>query len=164
MTAAGGPVLVRGPAEPAAIADAKASALQSWWPSIDLDAAAIWQRDQSKAERSWEAMQNYARWCLLRRIYSQRQVLEVMTEFWENHLHVPLDDSGVFTYRADYGKLLHRHALGRFDEMLVAAITIPPWASRWTTPGRRGSRPTRTSAASSSSCTPSVAATTPRTT
>jgi uncharacterized protein (DUF1800 family) len=126
MTAAGSPESwFEAQLNPAAIADAKASAFQSWWPSIDLDAAAIWQRDQSKAERSWEAMQNYARWCLLRRIYSQRQVLEVMTEFWENHLHVPLDDSGVFTYRADYGKLLRRHALGRFDEMLVAAITHP---------------------------------------
>ena len=48
-----------------------------------------------------------------------------MTEFLENHLHVPLDDDGVFTYRADYGKVIRAHALGRFDEMLVAAITHP---------------------------------------
>ena len=48
-----------------------------------------------------------------------------MTEFWENHLHVPVYDDGVFTYRAAYGKLIRSHALGRFDEMLVAAITHP---------------------------------------
>ena len=76
-------------------------------------------------EGGWVAMANYARWCLLRRIYSERQVLEVMTEFWEHHLHVPLNDDGVFTYRADYGKVIRSHALGRFDDMLVAAITHP---------------------------------------
>jgi uncharacterized protein (DUF1800 family) len=111
--------------DPARIADPKAGSFGSWWTSIDLDAAAIWQRDQAEVESGWEATANYARWCLLRRIYSERQVLEVMTEFWENHLHVPLNDDGVFTYRADYGKVIRSHALGRFDQMLVAAITHP---------------------------------------
>ena len=99
--------------------------MRSWWVSLDLDAAAIYQRDQDEIEGGWAAMANYARWCLLRRIYSERQVLEVMTEFWENHLHVPIYDDGVFTYRADYGKVIRSHALGRFDQMLVAAIPHP---------------------------------------
>ena len=111
--------------DPAAIPDDRADGIQSWWSSIDLDAAAIWQRDQSEVEDGWRAMANYACWCLLRRTYSRRQVLEVMTEFWENHLHVPLHDDGVFTYRSDYGKVIRSHALGRFDQMLVAAITHP---------------------------------------
>ena len=109
-------------------------------------------------------MANYARWCLVRRIYSERQVLEVMTEFWENHLHVPVDDDGVFTYRADYGKVVRAHALGRFDEMLVAAITHPAMGISLDNARPPRSRRTRTSAGSCSSCTPSVAATTPRTT
>jgi uncharacterized protein (DUF1800 family) len=111
--------------EPATIVDTQADAFQSWWTSIDLDAAALWQRAEAEVEGGWEAMANYARWCLLRRVYSERQVLEVMTEFWENHLHVPVNDDGVFTYRADYGKVIRSHALGRFDQMLVAAITHP---------------------------------------
>ena len=37
----------------------------------------------------------------------------------------PVHDDGVFTYRADYGKVIRSHALGRFDQMLVAAITHP---------------------------------------
>ena len=48
-----------------------------------------------------------------------------MTEFFENHLHVPVQDDGVFGFRAAYGKLIRSHALGRFDQMLVAAITHP---------------------------------------
>jgi uncharacterized protein (DUF1800 family) len=99
--------------------------MRSWWVSLDLDAATIWHRDQAEIEPGWIATANYARWCLLRRIYSERQVLEVMTEFWENHLHIPIHDDGVFTYRADYGKVIRTHALGRFDQMLVAAITHP---------------------------------------
>ncbi|MDO9457719.1 DUF1800 family protein [Nocardioides sp.] len=111
--------------DPASIPDAAADDLSTWWTSIDLDYAAIWQRDRAQTEGGWQAMENYARWCLVRRIYSRRQVLEVMTEFWENHLHVPVYDDGVFTYRAQYGKLIRSHALGRYDEMLVAAITHP---------------------------------------
>ena len=111
--------------QPSSIADPVADGLQSWWPSLDLDAATIWKRDQDKVEATWVAMSNYQRWCLLRRIYSKRQVLEVMTEFFENHLHVPVQDDGVFGFRAAYGKLIRSHALGRFDQMLVAAITHP---------------------------------------
>jgi uncharacterized protein (DUF1800 family) len=99
--------------------------MQGWWVSIDADHTTIAQRDKDRIEGGWVAMANYARWCLLRRMHSDRQVLEVMTEFWENHLHVPVQDDGVFTHRAAYGKLLRSHALGRFDQMLVAAITHP---------------------------------------
>ncbi|WP_134767838.1 DUF1800 domain-containing protein [Nocardioides sp. 1609] len=126
MRGAGGPARwFEQQLDPASIADPKADPMHTWWLSIDLDAPTIAQRNNDEVEGGWVAMANYARWCLLRRIYSQRQVLEVMTEFWENHLHVPLDDDGVFAYRADYGKLLRSHALGRFDQMLVAAITHP---------------------------------------
>ena len=111
--------------DPGSVPDAATDAMQGWWFSINADHTTIWQRNQDGTEGGWSAMGNYARWCLLRRISSQRQVLEVMTEFWENHLHVPVHDDGVFTYRAAYGKLLRSHALGRFDQMLVAAITHP---------------------------------------
>ena len=111
--------------DPANIPDPKAEATQSWWTSLDCDAPTIWSRDQSGTEPAWVAMQNYARWCLVRRMYSERQVLEVMAEFFEHHLHIPLDDAGVYVYRADYGKVIRAHALGRFDDLLVAAITHP---------------------------------------
>ena len=126
MAAAGGPrAWFEAQLSPSAIPDPVADAFQSWWTSIDLDAPTIWQREKSEVEASWEAMANYQRWLLLRRIYSRRQVLEQLTEFFENHLHVPVHDDGVFGFRSAYGKLIRQHALGRFDEMLVAAITHP---------------------------------------
>lgn len=111
--------------QPASVPDPVANGLHTWWQSIDLDTAAIVQRDKDGVEAGWEAMANYQRWALLRRIYSKRQVLETVTEFFENHLHVPVHDDGVYPFRAAYGKLIRSHALGRFDQMLVAAITHP---------------------------------------
>ena len=108
---------------PTLIADGLADQMQSWWSSINMNAATLAQRSRDGIESTWVAMTNYQSWCLMRRIYSKRQVLEVVTEFFENHLHVPVHDDGVFGYRADYGKLIRSHALGRFDQMLLAAIT-----------------------------------------
>jgi len=62
---------------------------------------------------------------LLRRIKSRRQVHEVMTEFWEHHLHVPTNGEPSFLFRKGYGNVLRKHALGSFEDMLVAAITHP---------------------------------------
>jgi uncharacterized protein (DUF1800 family) len=126
MEAAGGPdAWFAAQLQPAAIADPAADQLQSWWASLAMDAPTLWNRERAGGESTWEAMANYQRWCLMRRITSKRQVLEVVTEFFENHLHVPVHDDGVFGFRADYGRLIRTHALGRFDQMLVAAITHP---------------------------------------
>ena len=111
--------------QPASVPDPVGDDLQSWWTSNNLDTASIIQRDKTGVEAAWVAMTNYQRWCLARRIYSKRQVLETVTEFFENHLHVPVQDDGVHGFRAAYGKLIRSHALGRFDQMLVAAITHP---------------------------------------
>jgi len=70
-------------------------------------------------------MYDYGNRALARRITSPRQVLEVMTEFWENHLHVPLNADNIGTFRASYGDLVRAHALGRFEDLLKAAILHP---------------------------------------
>ena len=85
----------------------------------------LWQRTQSEVEPGWQVMEDYQRWVLMRRITSKRQVLEVMTEFWENHLHVPTDADGVFTHRVPYGKALRAGALGKFSDLLFTATTHP---------------------------------------
>ena len=85
----------------------------------------MWANDQATPGEAWRAMADYQRWCLQRRMRSRRQLLESVTEFFENHLHVPVHDDGVFGFRADYGRLIRSHALGRFDQMLQAAIIHP---------------------------------------
>jgi uncharacterized protein (DUF1800 family) len=110
---------------PNRVKDRKAGRLQAWWPSLKRSPADLWKRQNDGIEGGWEVMNDYARWCLMRRMTSRRQLLEVVSEFFENHLHVPALGDAQFTHRVDYGNRIREHALGRFDEMLLATTTHP---------------------------------------
>lgn len=110
---------------PEALPDPQGDAVEAWWPSLAWSPQEMWARDKATPGAAWHAMADYQRWCLLRRITSRRQLLESVTEFFEDHLHVPVHDDGVFGYRTDYGRTIRRHALGRFDDMLVATTVHP---------------------------------------
>ena len=87
----------------------------------------LWQRQRDEIEGVWEVMVDYQRWVLVRRIRSRRQVHEVMTEFWENHFNVPVngDPRPQGFWRAQYGDVIRKKALGRFDDLLLGVITHP---------------------------------------
>jgi uncharacterized protein DUF1800 len=110
---------------PKGIKDKPTDKIAHWWPSLHLSPAQLWERQTSGIEGGWEVMDDYARWCLMRRMTSKRQLLEVMTEFWENHLHVAAVGDPQFTHRVDYGNTIRKHALGRFDQLLRATTTHP---------------------------------------
>jgi uncharacterized protein (DUF1800 family) len=63
---------------------------------------------------------------LLRAIYSERQLDEVMTDFWFNHFNVfigkGLDRYMVSAYERD---VIRPHALGKFKDLLVATAQSP---------------------------------------
>lgn len=63
---------------------------------------------------------------LLRAIYSQRQLEEVMTDFWCNHFNVfigkGLDHMMLTSYERD---AIRPHALGKFEDLLVATAKSP---------------------------------------
>ena len=63
---------------------------------------------------------------LLRAIYSERQLDEVMTDFWFNHFNVYLgkgaDRYMVTSYERD---VIRPHALGKFEDLLVATAQSP---------------------------------------
>ncbi len=48
-----------------------------------------------------------------------------MVDFWSNHLHVHADGDLAWVHRASYDQLIRKHALGRFEDMLVAAALHP---------------------------------------
>ena len=64
---------------------------------------------------------------LLRDIYSERQLNEVMTDFWLNHFNVYMAKSQEAPYYiADYEKNVVRpRALGYFEDLLVATAASP---------------------------------------
>lgn len=110
---------------PDAIADRDADAVRRWWPSLDRTCTDLWERQRTQVEGGWEVMADYQRWLLIRRMRTRRQVHEVMTEFWEHHFNVPVNGDAQFTWRSDYGNVIRRHALGRFDDLLAGVITHP---------------------------------------
>jgi uncharacterized protein (DUF1800 family) len=63
---------------------------------------------------------------LLRTIYSERQLEEVMTDFWFNHFNVfinkGVDHIFVTSYEQD---VIRPHALGKFEDLLVATAKSP---------------------------------------
>lgn len=108
---------------PGSVADKPGAAVNDWFPVLWFKPAKLWQRAQNEITPSWILMADLGRWTMMRRTLSNRQLLEVMTDFWSNLLHIPLGDDEAWPYRVSYDKVIRRHALGRFDDMLVAAIT-----------------------------------------
>jgi hypothetical protein len=96
-----------------------------WWPDLHLDAATVFKRQTDMVRHSLEVGYDIGSRTLVRRLHSPRPVLEVMTKFWENHLHVPLTADNVAVFRAEYGETIRAGALGRYDELLVNAVLHP---------------------------------------
>ncbi|MCM0620222.1 DUF1800 domain-containing protein [Nocardioides bruguierae] len=96
-----------------------------WWPDLSLTGVEVLARHTAGTRSLWLLMDDYAQRALARRIVSPHQVLEVMTEFWENHLHVPVAADNMGVLRVEYGDRVRAHALGRFEDLLRATTTHP---------------------------------------
>ncbi len=110
---------------PDTISDPFADQLSGWWPTLTTSPQDLWAQDKAGMMRAFGVCQDYQRYVLLRRIFSQRQVLEVMTEFWENHLNIPLNGEPYYLFRRAYGETLRANAFGRYEDILLAAVTHP---------------------------------------
>ena len=110
---------------PDRVADPGVGDLRTWWSGLSRTPAQLWQRQVTGIEGGWEVMFDYERWVLMRRMTSRRQLLEVMTELWENHLNVPAVGDSQFVHRTAYGDASRAGALGRFDDLLHTAVTHP---------------------------------------
>jgi uncharacterized protein (DUF1800 family) len=63
---------------------------------------------------------------LLRAIYSERQLEEVMTDFWFNHFNVFAGKGPERLFLTNYEQdVIRPHALGRFEDLLVATAKSP---------------------------------------
>jgi uncharacterized protein (DUF1800 family) len=111
---------------PASVAEsAKANSLLSWFPRLADSPASRWTHSTANTYEAWEYARDLGNWTALRRIYSNRQVHETMVDFWNNHLHVPLDANQSWALRWDYDQTVRRHALGRFEDLLLACSLHP---------------------------------------
>jgi len=63
---------------------------------------------------------------VLRAVASERQLGEVLADFWLNHFNVLITKGFDRAYFADYlERTIRGHALGRFEDLLVATATSP---------------------------------------
>lgn len=62
---------------------------------------------------------------LLRMIFSRRQLLEVMTQFWENHFNTDINKTVVVAYEVNENAAFRQRALGRFRDLLGASAKSP---------------------------------------
>lgn len=70
--------------------------------------------------------ESITRHAMLRAIYSQRQLFEVMVEFWGDHLNIDLEKGDCVYFKpADDRDVIRRHALGNFRDLIRASATSP---------------------------------------
>ena len=76
---------------------------------------------------------------LLRAIYSERQLQEVMTDFWVNHFNVFLNKDADQHYTTSFEReAIRPHALGKFRDLLIATAQSPAmlfYLDNWTSIG-----------------------------
>ena len=65
-------------------------AVDKWFPRVHWKYGKVAAENDSGKVGGWQVMSDYQNYLLMRRMRSQRQVLETMTEFWENHFNVPV--------------------------------------------------------------------------
>ena len=99
--------------------------IDSWFPALRRTPAQKQASNTDKTKLAWQYGLDLANWSVLRRIYSDRPVLETMVDFWSNHLHVSTADDRVYTHHYAYNQMIRQHALGRFEDLLVASATHP---------------------------------------
>ncbi len=103
----------------------RTNGLIGWFPDLTEEPTRKWQRNNSGNKGGWEYARDLANYTMLRRMYSNRPVHEMMVDFWSNHLHVPSRVELAWVPRFDYDRLIRSHALGRFEDMLVEATLHP---------------------------------------
>ena len=62
---------------------------------------------------------------LLRAVFSRRQLLQVMTEFWSDHFNVDINKDNVLPLKFADDKGIRTHALGRFRDLLGHSAHSP---------------------------------------
>jgi uncharacterized protein (DUF1800 family) len=120
---------------PAGIDDPQADAVVSRLPLALLEPDAV---RAAIPRGELFAAEEYARATLARQIWSRRQLLEVMTDFWANHLNVTTPSNETWDNAASWHEgVIRAHALGSFTDMLLAAMRNPAMLRYLTNVGSR---------------------------
>ncbi|MFI5484722.1 DUF1800 domain-containing protein [Micromonospora echinaurantiaca] len=112
--------------DPDKIAPTRAELKLAELPTLKLSTQQLRdQRDQLN-ERGAQPERELVEATIARQIWSDRQLYEVMVDFWNDFLHVAADFDGGEVYRAAFDRdVVRAHALGSYPEMFLAANKHP---------------------------------------
>ncbi|MCW2806816.1 MAG: hypothetical protein JWQ93_771 [Marmoricola sp.] len=113
----------------------KVAALDAWFAPLFRTPAQKAATNADGSRSAWQYGNDLGNWSILRRIYSERSVLETMTDFWSNALHIPIGHDRAWLYRFDYDATIRKHALGTFEDLLLACSLHPAmrvYLDNWT--------------------------------
>ena len=112
---------------PETIDDAEADAVQAQLPYAGASPERIWQGVSAGdiGEYSWTPMSQTAYLAIGRQLFSKRQVYEILVDVFSDQLHVPLPGDQWHTAPDYIAQVIRPHALGRFRDMLLAAMRHP---------------------------------------
>jgi uncharacterized protein (DUF1800 family) len=95
------------------------------WSSLTLNS---WQVRQRYAGQfgTWDVMQDLVEAHIARAAWSNRQLFEVMVDFWSNHFNVTCPSSDVWDNRHLFDRdVIRKYSLGKFSDMLMAVGKSP---------------------------------------
>lgn len=107
---------------PSSIADARGARVAKLYPLAGARPATIIKRTK---RYSWDAMLQTAQGALAAQVFSDRQLYEVVVDVFANHLHVPVPGEQWHIVPSYVKDVIRRHAFGRFEDMLLAAMKHP---------------------------------------
>src|SRR5215469_9081874 len=109
--------------QPGAMADPVADAVLTKFPTLNLSTPDLHRVVQNEA---YTAMTELGQAAIARQIWSNRQLYEVMADFWANHFNITNPFDGGWDTRSVFDKdAIRPHALGKFRDMLAATARAP---------------------------------------
>jgi len=127
---------------PASVPDPEGDAVVAMYPTLNRTPQSLYAEFEGTKDSPTDPSRDLQAAHISRAIWSRRQLFEVMVGFWSDHFTVPVTvDNGRLT-RADYDRTVIRaHALGRFEDLLVAVAHHPAMLTYLNLAGSSGSNP-----------------------
>ena len=112
---------------PTSVRDSVCSKALQRFDLINLSSLQLYRTLEARNKQySWDAMEQLSQATLMRAVMSKRQLFEVMVDFWNNHFNVTCPSDKVWQTRTMHDVVvIRRHALGRFEDMLLACAQSP---------------------------------------
>jgi uncharacterized protein (DUF1800 family) len=109
--------------QPAALDDAVCDAMLAAFPTVKMSTPELHVAVKNEA---YTAMTELGQATIGRQIWSNRQLYEVMVDFWANHFNITNPFDGGWDTRSVFDKdVIRAHALGKFSDMLAASARSP---------------------------------------